>query len=64
MLLIILFIIGFALGYMTEVPKCPRRVRNWQCRGSRCDHRLSEYYRAKAEMAEASRRRSTTRTNV
>lgn len=45
-------IIGFMLGRI-EPPECPRVILGYNCQGIDygCDHRRSEIYRAKMEMA-------------
>lgn len=52
------FFIGLVIGILVHIghvkfadEDCPRCVLGYDCRGDRCDHRKSELYKAKAQMA-------------
>lgn len=51
--LFVAFILGMIMGAMiSKEEDCPRSVLGYDCRGDRCDHRKSELYQAKMQMAQ------------
>jgi len=56
-------IVGMIIGRFFREPEenCPSAVLGYDCKGSRCDHRLSVLYEAKANMAKYAEEREANK---